>query len=212
MKISTLCKRPSIATTVALLLALFFAPVAQAKLKTQNLVQLIASSQSIVAGTVSKVTDGIDANGLPYTEVTIQVGASAKGNIRHGAYTFRQFGLLKPRTMANGHRMLGVTPPEFPRWHADEYVVVFLYHPAAKTGLQTTTGLVQGKFLRINKKLTNGFDNAGLFENIKTMPGVLSSAETKLLHSSRGPVSATTLMGLIERVVKGNWIEKGMIK
>jgi hypothetical protein len=82
---------------------------ANASVEKQNIVQLIANSQSIVAGTVNKVTDGIDANGLPYTEITIQVGISPKGGIGQGAYTFRQFGLIKPRILPNGQRMLMVT-------------------------------------------------------------------------------------------------------
>ena len=56
--------------------------IAQATtLKTQNLTRLISDSQSIIAGTVTTVTDGFDENGLPYTEVTIAVNGSAKGRI-----------------------------------------------------------------------------------------------------------------------------------
>jgi hypothetical protein len=208
---STLYKRLPASAVLALMLLAGIAPGVHAELKKQNIVQLIESSQSIVGGTVSHVTDGIDANGVPYTEVTIKVGVSPKGSISKGEYTFRQFGLIKPRTMPNGHRMLSVTPEEFPQWRENEYVVAFLYHPAAKTGLQTTVGLAQGKFIEINGKLANRFDNRGLFEGVKAAPGTLSTRQQALLKSS-GPVDATELMGLINRVVKGNMIQKGEIK
>lgn len=211
MKLSKLCKRLLAPVAVALTLAVVSVRDARASVENQNIVQLISSSQSIVAGTVTKVSDGIDANGLPYTQITIAVGASAKGKIGHGDYTFRQFGLIKPRTMPNGHRMLMVTPAEFPRWHENEYVVAFLYHPAAKTGLQTTAGLAQGKLVRVNNKLANQFDNAGLFDNVKVSPGALPAVEQKLF-GSHGPVQAETLMSLIKHVVQGQLIEKGKIK
>ncbi|MCK9539511.1 MAG: hypothetical protein M0Q70_10350 [Dokdonella sp.] len=196
---------------MALALAVCSVAAAQGKSQKQNLVQLIESSQSIVAGTVTKVTDGIDANGLPYTEVTLSVGIAPKGDIQRGDYTFRQFGLIKPRTLPNGKRMLMVTPEEFPRWHADEYVVAFLYHPAAKTGLQTTSGLAQGKLLKVNDMLVNQYDNAGLFDNITVKPGVLSSNEQAVL-ASRGPVKAADLLGLINHIVADKLLEQGAIR
>ena len=211
MNVSKLCKRLLVAAVMALTLAVANVDDARASVQKQNIVQLIASSQSIVAGTVSKVSDGIDANGLPYTEVTIAVGMSPKGNIVHGEYTFRQFGLIKPRKLPNGHTMLMVTPAEFPQWHENEYVVAFLYHPAAKTGLQTTAGLAQGKLVLINNKLSNQFDNAGLFDNVKVAAGALPTVEQKLFES-RGPVEAETLLSLIKHVVQGQLIEKGKIK
>jgi hypothetical protein len=211
MNVSTLCTRLSAMTAVAL--ALVFSPLAsaQGKLQTQNIVQLISSSQSIVAGTVTKVTDGVDGNGLPYTEVTLMVGASPKGNIRQGAYTFRQFGLTKPRTLPNGRRMLMVTPEQFPQWVEDEYVVAFLYHPAARTGLQTTSGLAQGKLVKVNDTLVNRYNNVGLFDKVSAQPGVLSSDERALLGSS-GPVKADALLALIHHIVSDNLVEQGAIR
>lgn len=211
MTLSKLCNRLLASAAVALALTVATVHDANASVEKQNIVQLIASSQSIVAGTVSKVSDGIDANGLPYTEVTIEVGISPKGTIGQGAYTFRQFGLIKPRILPNGQRMLMVTPAEFPRWHENEYVVAFLYHPAAKTGLQTTAGLAQGKLVMVNNKLANQFDNAGLFDNVKVAAGALPAAEQQLFDS-RGPVKADTLMSLIKHIVQGQLIEKGKIK
>lgn len=211
MTLSKLCKRLLAPAAVALALAVSTVHDASAGVEQQNIVQLISSSQSIVAGTVRKVSDGIDANGLPYTEVTIAVGVNPKGNIGHGDYTFRQFGLLKPRRLPNGQRMLMTTPAEFPQWHENEYVVAFLYHPAAKTGLQTTAGLIQGKLVLVNDKLANQFDNAGLFDNVKVATGALPAAEQQLF-GSRGPVKAATLLSLIKHIVDGQLIEKGKIK
>ena len=39
----------------------------------QNVVDLLRESDAIVVGTVEKVADGIDDQGLPYTEVTLKV-------------------------------------------------------------------------------------------------------------------------------------------
>lgn len=211
MKLSKLCKRLSATAALALAVTVLSVPAARAGAEKQNLVQLISSSQSIVAGTVSKVTDGVDANGLPYTEVTIKVGISPKGKIDLGEYTFRQFGLLKPRKLANGRTLLMVTPEEFPKWHADEYVLAFLYHPAKKTGLQTTVGLAQGKLVKINDKFANEFQNQGLFDNIQVQPGALTKAEAGLL-SSRGPVKSEDLFSLINHIVEDQMIERGVIK
>ena len=211
MTFSKACKRLSMTAVVALAMALSPFASAQNKPVRQNLVQLIASSQSIVAGTVTTVSDGVDSNGLPYTEVTLQVGASPKGSIKQGAYTFRQFGLIKPRTLPNGKRMLMVTPEQFPQWREDEYVVAFLYHPASKTGLQTTAGLAQGKLVKVNDTLVNAYDNLGLFDNISASAGVLSSEEQALLGST-GAVKADTLLGLIHHIVSDKLVERGAIR
>lgn len=211
MNVSRSCRRLSASIAMLLAMAIGADAGAQSKTERPNIVQLISSSQSIVSGTVSKVSDGIDANGLPYTEVTLLVGASAKGSIGQGAYTFRQFGLLKPRTMPNGHRMLMVTPAEFPQWRENEQVVAFLYHPAAKTGLQTTSGLAHGKLVLVNGKLVNQYDNAGLFDRVSAAKGVLSANEQKVLDS-KGPVNATDLMSLINHVVRDRLVEKGVVQ
>lgn len=182
------------------------------QLKKQNLTQLINESQSIIYGTVKSVTDGIADNGIPYTEVTIVVADSAKGNIKDKAeYTFRQFGLLKPREMSNGKQLLAVSPDGFPQWRQDETVMAFLYKPATRTGLQTTVGLAQGKLHLNNGKLVNQFNNLGLFENVEIEESLLSAEEASML-TLEGAVDAETLMGLVGRAVSGDWIEKGEMK
>ena len=110
-----------------------------------NLVDLVGQSQLILHGTVKSVTDGIDSRGIPYTEVTIRVAEALRGDIK-GEYTFRQFGLLKPRAMGNGTVNLMVTPAGWATYTKGEETILFLYKRAAWTGLQTTVGLGQGKF------------------------------------------------------------------
>ena len=182
------------------------------KVKSQNLTQLIAGSQSIISGTVSSVTDGIDANGVPYTEVKIVVGSAAKGKHADGSeYSFRQFGLLKPRTMPNGHKFVAVTPEGLARWTEGETVVAFMYKPASQTGLQTTAGMAQGKLSMINGKLVNDYDNAGMFEGVQINDSLLNAEQQNML-TSPGAVDAGAFMDLVGRAVAEQWIEKGEMK
>lgn len=182
------------------------------KLKSQNLSDLIDQSDSIISGVVKSVTDGFDDRGIPYTEITIAVGSSAKGRLKEQEdYTFRQFGLLKPRTNESGKTYLGATPAGFPKWHEDEMVIAFLFKPASRTGLQTTVGLAQGKFTVENGATSNAFGNAGLFENVAINPALLSEEQAKMMKST-GDISYTTFMQLIGDAVNGNWIENGDMK
>ena len=200
----------SLLGAVVMTVLLVMAPAAQAtKLKPQNLTQLIGQSESIVAGTVRSVTDGLDPNGVPYTEVTIAVGTTAKGKIKSGQdYTFRQFGLLEPRSFPNGRQLLAVKPEGFPVWAEGEYVVAFMYLPASRTGLQTTAGMAQGKLTSVNGQLSNAFNNQGLFEGVVVEPGLLNADETAMLQS-KGAVNMKTFMGLVGRAVAEGWVENG---
>ncbi len=67
---------------------------AQAKnMPHQNLKELLTHTDSIVVGTVAAKSDGFQ-DGLPYTEITINVRQSIKG--KHGkTYKFRQFGFWR---------------------------------------------------------------------------------------------------------------------
>ncbi|WP_448569218.1 hypothetical protein [Thalassotalea ganghwensis] len=168
------------------------------KLKQQNLEQLTDASQSIIAGQVIKVTDGFDAKNRPFTEVTIQVGQSAKGKHKEDStYTFRQFGLIKPRPMGNGKVYLGVSPEGFARWNEGEQVIAFMYKPASITGFQTTTGMAQGKFVVSNGKVQNIFANTGLFENIDTSS--LTQEQQNLL-TTPGAIDTDKFMGLVGKL------------
>ena len=129
---------------LATALALLGGPAAHAmKLKQQNLTRLIADSQSIIAGKVTHVTDGVTPSGMPYTEITVSVADSAKGELRGGAkYTFRQFGLLKPRKMPNGSTLAAVTPEGFPNWKVGEQVVAFMYKPASRAASASSASVI----------------------------------------------------------------------
>jgi len=177
-----------------------------------NLAQLIAESESIICGTVDRVTDGIDEHGLPYTEFTIVVSSAAKGNAQDGTRrSFRQFGLQQARTMPNGAEMLALSPEGFPKWAEGERVVAFLHKAATRTGFQTTAGLAQGKLRMVDGRVSNEFNNEGLFDGVQVRDGLLSAKERSMLAST-GPVDAATLLGLIRRAVTENWIENGEMR
>jgi len=206
-------RRTQAVAVLVAFLAFASAPLTHAaKLKPQNLTQLITAAESIIAGTVTTVTDGIDASGIPYTEITIAVGSSAKGKQKSGEeFTFRQFGLLKPRAMENGHKLLAVAPEGFARWNEGEYVVAFMYKPATRTGLQTTAGMAQGKFSVVNGQVANEFANQRLFEGVEIDPNLLSQDERDMLES-RGTVDLGVFTRLVGRAVEENWIEQGLMK
>ena len=183
-----------------------------AKLNSQNLTQLIAESESIIAGTVKEVFDGIDPDGIPYTQVTISVHSVAKGNVvEQQDYTFRQFGLLEPRTMENGHKLLAVAPDGFATWREGETVVAFMYKPASRTGLQTTAGMAQGKLNLVNGKLINQFNNEGLLQDVEVDSGLLTSEEQNML-TTPGAVDAHAFMNLVSRAVAEGWVENGEMR
>jgi hypothetical protein len=183
-----------------------------AKLNSQNLTQLITESESIISGTVKEVYDGIDPDGIPFTQVTITVQSVAKGNIvEKQDYTFRQFGLLEPRTMQNGHKLLAVAPEGFARWHEGETVVAFMYKPASRTGLQTTAGMAQGKLNLVNGKLINEFNNAGLFDGVEVDDSLLTDEQQNMM-TTPGAVDAQAFMDLVSRAVAEGWIENGEMR
>jgi hypothetical protein len=200
-------------TALLATLAMTVTPVAQAtKLRPQNLTQLIAESDSIIAGVVRRVSDGIDENGVPYTQVTILVSEAAKGSVQKDSeYTFRQFGLLAPRTLPSGHQYIAVNPEGFPRWTRGESIVAFMYKPASRTGLQTTAGMAQGKLTLNNGQLANEFGNAGLFEGVEIDPRRLTVEDREMLDSG-GPADAATFMSLVGRAVEGRWVETGEMR
>ena len=90
-----------------------------------NVVDLVANSELILRGTIIKVSDGIDDRGIPYTEVTMHVADAIRGQVS-GDYSFRQFGLLKPRDMGNGQTNLMVTPAGWATYTKGEETILFL--------------------------------------------------------------------------------------
>ena len=197
----------------ALLITLFAATAANATTlrREVNVVDLVAKSDLILRGTVTSVTDGIDSRGIPYTEVTLHVADAIRGQVS-GDYTFRQFGLLKPRDMGNGMTNLMVTPAGWATYTKGEDTILFLNKKAAWTGLQTTVGLGQGKFKVSMAGATNQSNNAGLFKNVAVDPSLLGTKEQRALLTQEGPVNANAFVSLVKQAVNGQWVESGRMK
>jgi hypothetical protein len=196
-----------------LAVVLFAACVANATTfsKQANLVDLIGESELIIHGTVKDVTDGIDERGIPYTEVTIRVLEALKGDVS-GDYTFRQFGLLKPRSLGNGKVNLMVTPSEFATYSKGEETILFLYKQARQTGLRTTTGLSHGKFKVSLGGATSQANNAGLFDGIDMDLTTLTDTQKRVFATKSGAVNAQAFVSLVKQAVSEKWVETGRMK
>ena len=183
--------------------------VAHAKnIKKQNLLELMTHTDSILVGTVSSKTDGFH-RGLPYTEITVDVGQSIKGD--HGnSYSFRQFGLIEPRSMGDGRVNLMVTPAGWPTYAVGEQVMLFLHKPASETGFQTTAGLTQGKFTISGGRVANGIGNDELFARMK-IDRKLSGSQQDLVNQQSGAYAAQEFLSLVRTAVEEKWIENGVM-
>jgi len=175
-----------------------------------NIVDLINDAEIILRGNVVEVTDGFDENNLPYTEVKLQVKETLKGGVS-GEYTFRQFGLLKPRSI-NGKTYLGVTPNGWATYSADEDVVLFLYKAASLSGLRTTAGLNNGKFAITAGNAMSQSDNLGLFQNVAVDQSLLNDNDKRLFATKKGAVNADSLLSFVRRAVNDKWIERGKMR
>ena len=195
---------------VALTVSVFSATSHATSVRQMSIVDLLDHSQSIVAGRVEKVSDGFDAKGLPYTEVTLKVMDTIRGE-KGATYTFRQFGLDKPRTMPDGRVHLGARPAGWPTWHDGEVAILFLYPKAKITGMQTTVGLGYGKMSVGSGAVMNAHDNAGLFAGVKVDRALLDSAERQMVDTKKGPVNEETFRKFLHRAVEGNWTRNGSI-
>jgi hypothetical protein len=174
-----------------------------------NIVDLIADSETIIRGSVKGVTDGFE-NGVPYTQVTVQVSETLRGDV--GAeYTFRQFGLTKPRSMGNGKVYLGISPDGWSRYAVGENAMLFLYKRASMTGLQTTVGLGQGKIVFQGGNAVSQTGNEGLFENVNVDAKLLNDKDKRLLATKKGAVNADGFLSFVRRAVRDRWIEGGKL-
>ena len=183
--------------------------VAHAKnMKKQNLVELMTHTDSILIGTVSNKTDGF-FQGLPYTEITLDVGQTLKGD-HESTYTFRQFGLIEPKSMGDGRVNLMVTPAGWPTYVKGEQVMLFLHKPASKTGFQTTAGLTQGKFTIKGRQVANGIGNDSLFAGVK-ISGQMTKTQQDLVNQAGGAYAAEDFFSLVKTAVEQNWIENGVM-
>jgi hypothetical protein len=175
-----------------------------------NIVDLVGDSELILRGAIEEVTDGFE-NGVPYTEVKVQVNEALRGQVGE-TYTFRQFGLTKPRKMENGKVYLGVTPDGWSKYENGEDVVLFLYKQASMTGLRTTVGLGQGKLKLSGGNIISQFDNEGLFENVDVANNLLNDRDKRLLGTKKGPMNAESFMSFVRRAVNEKWVEGGKMR
>jgi hypothetical protein len=173
--------------------------------RRQNLANLIEDAELIVHGDVLGVTDGIE-NNIPFTEVRVKVRETLRGTTGE-VYTFRQFGLLRPRSVGNGLVNYTVSPAGWATYRPNEEVILFLYKSARRTGLRTTVGLGQGKFRVEAGRVTSQQGNLGLFEGVSVENGLLGDADKRLLATTRGAVNADAFLSLVRRAVQGRWIE-----
>lgn len=194
---------------VVLFLALFSSVTQAASTMQSNLVDLIQHANRIVVGTVESTTDGFDKNNVPYTEITLRVSDSIRGE-KAETMTFRQFGLLEPREI-NGRTYLGTSPDGWPKWNERERVMIFLGPPARLTGLQTTIGLQQGKMRMMNGQLSNASRNAGLFDNMAVEARGLSKEQQAMLSTDGVAVDANLFISLVRRAVDEDWVQKGVM-
>src|SRR5215203_2148188 len=177
---------------------------------TPNIVDLIADSETIISGMVKEVTDGFE-NGVPYTQVTVQVSETLRGQAGD-EYTFRQFGLTKPRKMENGKIYLGTTPEGWSRYETGQDTMLFLYQRASQTGLQTTVGLGQGKVVFQGGNAVSQNGNEGMFENVDADAKLLNDRDKRLLATKKGEVNADGFKSFVRRAVNNKWVEGGKLR
>jgi len=197
---------PALAAAVAILAA---RNADALSLRESNIVDLLRESNDIVVGQVQSVTDGIDERGIPYTEVTLNISETIRGNLS-GTYTFRQFGLLHPQTTKDGTMKMMPAPEGLPRYTAGQTNLLFL-HPAARlTGLRTTARLGSGNFTIGAGRVENETANVGLFRNVRVEPGVATAADKKMM-SAEGIANPDTFLSFVRRAVRERWVEAGRI-
>lgn len=185
----------------------------------QNLGQLTEIADIILVGKVIEMTDGLTEENLPYTEITFEVSRSIKSGTKKfrtrpkwerpnpgirpntHIFTYRQFGLLKPRDMGDG-KSLAVTLDGFPKYTMNEEVMIFLYTPAPQSGFRTTVGLAQGKFSIKKGKMSNIINNRQLFANMEIERANLPLAEKHMFTQRSGPLDANMVINLVSRAVK----------
>ena len=197
-----------------IVLAVFCAAIGGAHAMTMaagdsNIVELLSQSSDIVVGRVDSVTDGIDDRGIPYTEVTLRISESIRGN-KSGEYTFRQFGLMKPRLTADGTKKMMPAPPGFPRYAAGQEIVLMLRPEAQWTGFRMPAGVTRGKFELGAGRVANDANNAGLFRNVKLEKGLANENEKRMITNG-GPANPDTFLSFLRRAVREHWVESGRL-
>jgi hypothetical protein len=196
--------------TAALLAAIFLGGAQAAPAARENLADLIAQSELILLATVDRVSDGVTAQDVPFTEITLEVSETLKGAVGN-RYRFRQFGLQQPQTAAGRpyHPALKLTG--VPRWNSGEIVLVFLQQPARHTGLRSTVGLSRGKLTEVGGRFETPYGLAGLFDNLVIEADGLTPDQIEMLNGSMRAVNTAPLLALVRRAVSESWIETGLM-
>jgi hypothetical protein len=212
IRLAVAVKRLVLLPGVLILAVSLAAPSQASQLVPQNLKQMIDAADVIVTGKVSKVTDGVE-NGIPFTEVTMQVDSSIKREMAANSnYSFRQYGLLKSRRMVDGRYLLATKIEGMATWTVGEKVTTFMNKPASRSGMRTPVGMAQGKFTYSGAQAANSFDNRGLFKGMSVDAGKLNAKESAMLAKPAGSVEGEVLINFVKRAVKEQWIEKGVMR
>lgn len=205
-------KRHALLPGIFIVAAISVAPSQASQLVPQNLKQMIHAADVIVTGEVTRITDGVD-NGIPFTEVTMKVNSSIKRDMAVGSsYSFRQYGLLKPRKLQDGRYLLPSKIEGMATWTVGEKATTFMNKPASRTHMSTPVGMAQGKFTYSGTQAANSFDNRGLFRGMSVDPRVLNAKESAMLAKPAGSVEGEVLINFVRRAVKEQWIEKGVMR
>ena len=204
--------RHAFVPAVFVLAATAVAPLHASQLVPQNMKQMIHAADVIVTGEVTRITDGVEG-GIPFTEVTMKVNSSIKRDMAIGSsYSFRQYGLLKPRKRQDGRYLLPSKIEGMATWTVGEKVTTFMNKPASRTGMVTPVGMAQGKFTYSGAQAANSFDNRGLFWGMSVDAGVMNAKESAMLAKPAGSVDGDVLINFVKRAVKEQWIEKGVMR
>jgi hypothetical protein len=211
-RLAAAVKRHALLNGLFILAATAATPLYASQLVPQNLKQMIHEAEVIVTGEVTKITDGVE-NGIPFTEVTMKVNSSIKRDMAvNSNYSFRQYGLLKPRKLQDGRYLLPSKVEGMATWTVGEKVTTFMNRPASRTRMTTPVGMAQGKFTYSGAQAANSFDNRGLFKGMSVDPSVLNAKESAMLAKPAGSVEGDVLMNFVKRAVKEQWIEKGVMR
>ncbi|HEY1334979.1 MAG TPA: hypothetical protein VGF31_12035 [Myxococcaceae bacterium] len=203
--------RPKVAGLLCVLLLAPAAAHATTVRRHLTIIELLEQSELIVRGRVTKLSDGVDGRGVPYTEVTLQIAESLKGTPGR-EITFRQFGLLAPKKMPDGRVNLMLTPAAWASFTKGQESIFFLRKPASWTGLRTTAGLGQGQFRVSGAGAANSVENSGLFEKVVVDPGLLAEPEQRVMSTTHGAVNTRGFSMLVKRAVAEKWIEHGRMR
>ena len=166
-----------------------------------NLAQLVHDAPVIVSGTVTSVRTTRTGN-MSHVEVTLDVARGIRG-ASEGTLTFRQIGLATPEATGEGRTYVGGVAG-MPQYKEGEYVLLFL-GPESRSGFRVPIGLGQGKFDIAAGNAMNETGNRDLFRAVTTSRAPLNDKQRAMLATTKGVVSADTLVGLVQRAVEENW-------